>query len=85
MTVLSTLATPLGAAFSRRQEHAADAFGLAAIEGLVPDARQSAAHAFQRLGEIDLAEPDPGPLTVSGFMTTRPSAIACASCSVTER
>ena len=64
VTVLSTLATPLGAAFSRRQEHAADAFGLAAIEGLVPDARQSAAHAFQRLGEIDLAEPDPGPLTV---------------------
>jgi Zn-dependent protease with chaperone function len=64
LSVFATLASPLDAAFTRRIEHAADAFGLHAIEGLVDDPRQAAAHAFQRLGEIDLAEPDPSPLAV---------------------
>jgi len=62
--VLSTAATPVGAAFSRYLEHQADAFGLEVIRGVVDDPPQTAAHAFQRLGEIDLAEPDPGPLVV---------------------
>jgi Zn-dependent protease with chaperone function len=64
LSLLTTVATPIGAAFSRRLEHQADAFGLDAIEGVIPDPRQAAAHAFQRLGEIDLSEPDPGPLVV---------------------
>jgi Zn-dependent protease with chaperone function len=63
-TVLSTAATPVAAAFSRHLEHAADAFGLQAIQGIVEDPRQAAAHAFQRLGEIDLSEPDPSPAVV---------------------
>jgi Zn-dependent protease with chaperone function len=62
-TVISTLGQPLSAV-SRAMEHQADAFGLRAIEGVVDDPGQAAAHAFQRLGEIDLAEPDPSPLAV---------------------
>jgi Zn-dependent protease with chaperone function len=63
-SVLSALSSPASAAFSRRLEHQADAFGLDVIEGVVDDPPQAAAHAFQRLGEIDLEPPDPGPLTV---------------------
>jgi len=62
-TVISTLGQPLSAV-SRAMEHQADDFGLHAIEGVVDDPGQAAAHAFQRLGEIDLAEPDPSPLAV---------------------
>jgi Zn-dependent protease with chaperone function len=64
VTLLSTVSTPIGAAVSRTMEHQADAFGLKTIEGVVDDPPQAAAHAFQRLGEIDLAQPDPSPLVV---------------------
>jgi Zn-dependent protease with chaperone function len=63
-TLMSTVASPVGAAFSRHLEHQADVFGLDVIKGVVDDPPQAAAHAFQRLGEIDLAEPDPSPLVV---------------------
>jgi STE24 endopeptidase len=63
-SLLGTLSSPLSAMVSRAMEHQADAFGLHVIEGVVADPPQSAAHAFQRLGEIDLAEPDPDLLTV---------------------
>jgi Zn-dependent protease with chaperone function len=64
LSVLGTVSTPLMAAVSRRLEHQADAFGLRVIERAVDDPHQAAAHGFQRLGEIDLAEPDPSPLVV---------------------
>ncbi len=63
-TLLSTVTSPFSSAFSRTLEHNADAFGLKAVEGTVDDPQQAAAHAFQRLGEIDLEPVDPGPLTV---------------------
>jgi STE24 endopeptidase len=63
-SLLTLLTPPIGAAFSRHLEHHADEFGLFAIEGVVDDPGQAAAHAFQRLGEIDLAEPDPSSLAV---------------------
>jgi len=53
---------PITSGFSRMQEHAADVFGLEVIHGLVPDSPEVAAHAFQVLGEIDLADPNPSPI-----------------------
>ena len=53
------LSSPLTNAFSRMQEHAADVYGLEVIHGLVPNSDEVAAHAFQVLGEIDLADPNP--------------------------
>jgi len=51
---------PIACVYSRAKEHEADAFGLRAIEGTVEEPKQAAAHAFVRLGEVDLEQPDPG-------------------------
>jgi STE24 endopeptidase len=53
------LAEPVINGFSRYQEHQADVYGLEVIHGIVPDSSRAAAEAFQTLGEIDLADPDP--------------------------
>ena len=53
------LAEPVVNGFSRYQEHQADVYGLEVIHGIVPDSSRVAADAFQILGEIDLADPDP--------------------------
>jgi STE24 endopeptidase len=58
------LAEPAFNTFSRYQEHQADVYGLEAIHGTVPDSSQTAAEAFQILGEVDLADPHP-----SAFIT----------------
>jgi Zn-dependent protease with chaperone function len=55
------LAEPIGNGFSRMQEHAADVYGLEAIHGIIPNSNQTAAHAFQVMGELDLADPSPSP------------------------
>jgi Zn-dependent protease with chaperone function len=59
LTVLSFAAEPLGNWISRVQEHHADIYGLEVIHGIVPDAPQAAAQAFQILGEISLSDPHP--------------------------
>jgi Zn-dependent protease with chaperone function len=64
--------TPSTNGLWRYLEHRADAFGLAAITGVVDDPRQAAAHTLQRLGEIDLAPPDPHPLAVLWFYNHPP-------------
>jgi len=56
------LAEPVSNTFSRYQEHQADVYGLEIIHGLVPDSSETAAEAFQTLGEVDLADPNPGTL-----------------------
>jgi STE24 endopeptidase len=56
---LSFVSAPLANGFSRRQEHAADVFGLEVIHGIVPNPAEVAAHSFQVIGEIDLADPNP--------------------------
>jgi len=61
------LATPLESAFSRRLEHQADQYGLEVTHGLTPDSGQVAAQAFQKLGEVDLSDPDPNPVDVFLF------------------
>lgn len=57
--VLSFFGEPIGNAFSRMEEHAADVYGLEVVQGLVPNANEVAAHSFQVLGEEDLDDPDP--------------------------
>jgi Zn-dependent protease with chaperone function len=59
LNVMSFSGEPIGNAFSRMQEHAADAYGLQLIQGLFPDPNEVAAHSFQVLGEEDLDDPNP--------------------------
>jgi Zn-dependent protease with chaperone function len=63
--------SPLINGYSRTQEHAADVFGLELIHGIVPNSSQVAAHAFQALGEIDLADPNP-PAFITFWMYSHP-------------
>ena len=67
LSVFSFLAAPLASLYSRHQEHQADQYGLEVTHGLTPDSGQVAAQAFQKLGEVDLADPDPNPLDVFLF------------------
>jgi len=55
----SSLHPPPSTGSGRMQEHAADVYGLEVIHGLVPNSEEVAAHAFQVLGELDLADPNP--------------------------
>jgi Zn-dependent protease with chaperone function len=61
VAVLSFAAEPLTNSFSRILEHNADIYGLEVIHGIVPDAPQAAAQAFQILGEVSLSDPNPSP------------------------
>jgi Zn-dependent protease with chaperone function len=67
LSIFSFAANPVVNAFSRHQEHQADQYGLEVTHGLTPDSDQVAAQAFQRLGEVDLADPDPNPVDVFLF------------------
>jgi STE24 endopeptidase len=61
LDVLLFVSSPVISGFSRMEEHAADVYGLEVIHGLIPNSDEVAAHAFQVLGEIDLADPNPPP------------------------
>lgn len=67
LSLLFFVANPVGSAFSRYLEHQADQYGLEVTHGLTPDSAQIAAQAFQVLGEVDLADPDPDPANVFLF------------------
>ncbi len=62
LQVMSFLSEPIANGFSRAQEHAADVYGLEVIHGIVPNSAEVAAHAFQVLGEVGLADPNPPPI-----------------------
>ena len=62
LQVIAFLAMPIANGFRRAQEHAADIYGLEVIHGIVPNAAEVAAHAFQVLGEVGLADPNPPPI-----------------------
>jgi len=47
--------------YSRALEHEADVYGIEVIHGIVPDPQDAGAEAFQALGEINLADPNPHP------------------------
>jgi STE24 endopeptidase len=59
LQVVMFLASPVVNGVTRMEEHAADVYGLEVIHGLVPNSEEVAAHAFQVLGEVDLADPNP--------------------------
>jgi STE24 endopeptidase len=61
LQVLLFLSSPVISGFSRIEEHAADVYGLEVIHGFIPNSEEVAAHAFQVLGELDLADPNPPP------------------------
>ncbi len=67
LSLLFFVTNPVGSAFSRYLEHQADQYGLEVTHGLTPDSGQVAAQAFQVLGEVDLADPDPNPVDVFLF------------------
>jgi STE24 endopeptidase len=67
LSVFSFVANPLANGYSRHQEHQADQYGLEVTHGLTPNSGQAAARAFQKLGEVDLADPDPSPVDVFVF------------------
>jgi STE24 endopeptidase len=59
LNIFSFFGEPIGNAFSRMQEHAADVYSLQLLQGMIPAANEVAAHSFQVLGEEDLADPHP--------------------------
>jgi Zn-dependent protease with chaperone function len=67
LSVLGFLVNPLTNAVSRHYEHQADQYGLEVTHGLTPDSGQVAAQAFNALGDVDLADPEPNPVNVFLF------------------
>jgi Zn-dependent protease with chaperone function len=59
--------SPIESAYSRHYEHQADQYGLEVTHGLTPDSGQVAAQSFQKLGDINLADPEPNPVQVFLF------------------
>ncbi len=67
LSIIVMFVGPIGSTFSRHQEHQADQYGLEVTHGLTPDSEQVAAQAFNVLGDVDLADPDPSPLRIFLF------------------
>jgi STE24 endopeptidase len=63
-SIMSELAAPIGNGFSRQLEHNADIYGLEVTHGINPNPQESAAHAFQVLGELSLSYPYPNRFVV---------------------
>jgi Zn-dependent protease with chaperone function len=81
LSVLAFLATPAFNSVSRYFEHEADRYGLEVIHGIVPNGSQVAAGYFEKSGEINLADPNPGPLTTIWMFDhpTRPQRVHFAA------
>jgi STE24 endopeptidase len=67
LSIFFFIANPIGSAYSRYQEHQADQYGLEVTHGLTPDSGQVAAQAFNLLGDVDLADPEPNSVDVFLF------------------
>ena len=63
-SLLSFFGEPLGNTFSRWEEHNADIYGLAITRPVTKNATQTAAQAFQLLGEKSYSYPSPSPFLV---------------------
>ena len=72
ITVFAFLASPVASAVSRHYEHQADQYGLEVTHGLTADSGQVGAQAFQVLGVVDLADPDPNPADIFLFYSHPP-------------
>jgi STE24 endopeptidase len=71
LQIVMFFASPLVNGVTRMDEHAADVYGLEVIHGIVPNAEEVAAHAFQVLGEVDLADPNP-PAFITFWLYSHP-------------
>src|ERR1017187_293781 len=67
LTIFTFVLNPVTNAVSRHYEHQADQYGLEVTHGLTPDSGQVAAQAFQPLGDVNLADPEPSRLDVFLF------------------
>lgn len=72
LNAMAFFGEPIGNAFSRMEEHAADVYGLEVVQGLVPNANEVTAHSFQVLGEEDLDDPNPSRFIVFWLYTHPP-------------
>lgn len=71
LELLIFFSSPITNGFSRMQEHNADVYGLEVIHGMVPNSAEVAAHAFQVMGDLDLADPNPS-LFVTVWLYSHP-------------
>ncbi|MGB0034786.1 MAG: M48 family metallopeptidase [Candidatus Acidiferrales bacterium] len=72
LTIFFFFTSPVESAFSRHLERQADQYGLEVTRGLTADSSQIAAQSFQILGEIDLDDPNPNPVSVLLFYSHPP-------------
>ncbi|MBZ5508911.1 MAG: M48 family metallopeptidase [Acidobacteriia bacterium] len=63
-SIMSIISQPIGSTFSRQLEHNADVYGLEVTHGINANSQESAAHAFQVLGELSLSYPYPNDFLV---------------------
>ena len=73
VALVAILLTPVLNTVSRYREHEADRYGLELTHGIVPNAGEVAANAFQKDEEINLADPDP-PALVEWWLFDHPTA-----------
>jgi Zn-dependent protease with chaperone function len=66
-SIFAFAGNPVASAISRYFEHQADQYALEVTHGLNPDSGQVAAQAFEMLGNVGLADPDPNPVDVFMF------------------
>jgi Zn-dependent protease with chaperone function len=59
LAIFNFLSDPITNSISRHYEHQADIYGLEITHGVVPNSGAVAGEAFQILGDVDLADPDP--------------------------
>jgi Zn-dependent protease with chaperone function len=74
LETITFLALPIINGYSRNEEHQADVYGLEVVHGIIPNSSQVAAHAFQAMGESDLADPNPPPFITFWLYTHPPLA-----------
>ena len=73
-SIMNTLSEPIGNGVSRQLEHNADVYGLEVTHGINPNSQETAAHAFQVLGELALAYPYPSKAVVFWYANHPPIA-----------
>ncbi|HXM35645.1 MAG TPA: M48 family metallopeptidase [Pyrinomonadaceae bacterium] len=66
-SIIAFVSNPLASAVIRYFEHQADRYALEVTHELTPDSGQVAAQAFQVIGDVGLADPDPNPVYVFMF------------------
>jgi Zn-dependent protease with chaperone function len=71
-SIMNTLSEPIGNGVSRQLEHNADVYGLEVTHGLNPNSQETAAHAFQVLGELALSYPYPSKAVVFWYANHPP-------------